>query len=177
MLRGAPGKPRGMSSVRWGLNSVCRLGCGSSEEGRGRSHSRYYLKQELCKAPELEGVYGPQQDDDLTALLQEERCSCSETVESEVVFIVKILRIGNLLPEFGRYLKVYLKPGKSALAWCLSAGKQNIRTICLPLLHSFLMPAAINEGQKDLVHARCTIQYLSTHKGGSTPSLLPGLRE
>lgn len=36
------------------------------------SHPREYLQQELGKAPELEGFYGPWQDNELTALLQKE---------------------------------------------------------------------------------------------------------
>lgn len=43
------------------------------KRGGGRSNSRQHLKQDHCKAPEQEGVYGPRQDNERTALLQKER--------------------------------------------------------------------------------------------------------
>lgn len=76
-------------------------------------------------------------------LCYRKRCSYSEAVESEVVFILRVLSINKLLPGVHRYLKVYLKPEKSAPAWCLSAGKQSISTLSSPT--SFISGAHSNQ--------------------------------
>lgn len=140
----------------------CRPVCGSSEEGRRKKKFKIVLKAGSLWSPRARGSLWPSARQWTYFFVTEgEGYSYSETVESEAVFILRCLNINKLLQEFKGYLKVYLKPGSSALAWCLwclSAGKQSIRTICLPLVHSILMPTAVNEGQKSLVHARCTIQ-------------------